>query len=154
MTTAAPAAEPTTTGTVALATFVPPERPIRRPFLLPTTDLIFARCALENTQNDYEKAKANATLLETRKVALAEDREALKAELLCEIAKTSYASQAAQKRAEDYALANDTALKIIERHEAAIRLVMPEYNEDVSVFRHRMLSLRANLRTWGGEEED
>lgn len=100
---------------------------------------------LQVEQSAYEAAKHIAATLEEDKLDTAEEIEHEKSAVLQKVNMTAYTSQAAQKRAEDYALALSERLGELEARERGIRRALIRANEDVSVFRHRMLTLRAAL---------
>jgi hypothetical protein len=101
--------------------------------------------ALEIEQSAYENAKAVVSTLEEDKLDLAERYEHEKSAVLQHIAATTYPSVAAEERAAKFAIAQSGRLKELEAGQTGIRRALIRANEDVSVFRHRMLTLRSAL---------
>jgi hypothetical protein len=107
--------------------------------------------ALEIEQGAYELAKNVVSVLEEDKLDLAERYEHEKSAVLQHVAATAYPSQAAQERAEKYAIAQSGRLKELEAGQTGIRRALIRANEDVSVFRHRMMTLRSALDALSAE---
>lgn len=127
-----------------------PNRPERAPFLIPLTHemLVFA---LHGAEIAYEQAKANVSTLEEQKMDCAERRAGIESATAEAVAALPFPSQAARDRAEKESLAKDQNLKEIALDEADLRFHLVRHNEDVSVFRHRVLTLRSALDSLGRE---
>lgn len=101
--------------------------------------------SLAIAQHHYEWAKANLTTLETDKLDLTEAISRETEEITDTIASQPHPSMAAQERAVKAALAASPSIRASEERIREINRALGPAKEDVSVFRHRMLTLRAAL---------
>lgn len=132
--------------------YAPPERAPRTgsipdrliTFRIPTVreDII---ASLQMEQSAYEIAKRNLTKIEEERQSEIEQIEDAKSRIAGAVDADAHASMAARNRALETALASDPSIFAHEQHLREINRALGPAKEDVSVFRHRMLTLRAAL---------
>lgn len=101
--------------------------------------------ALVVEQSAYEHAKAALSTLEEDKLDLTEQMEHLKSSIHQQVEEMTFSSKTAREEAKKDEVAKSP---LMQQHEAGLlglNRAMIRAREDVSVFRHRMLTLRAAL---------
>jgi hypothetical protein len=128
-----------------------PEHPkLFEPFWVPSDRPTLVR-ALEESERAYETCKKAVALIETDRLNIAGEREAIRATIAATVIRGTYASVAAGERDEKRLLLESPRLHELAEDDLELKEWAITWERDLSIARERVKSLRSALDSWTPE---